>query len=99
MPAAVLSSVGRAGCTRRARKSPCEPDVMPATSRGPGPPASSAPGDAARNRMPVSDHRCHHGGMREVEVDPIPLARLEALLTPERVERLRRHTVDAQRLL
>ncbi|HET7356669.1 MAG TPA: glycosyltransferase [Nocardioidaceae bacterium] len=37
--------------------------------------------------------------MREVEVDPIPLARLEALLTPERVERLRRHAVQAQQLL
>ncbi len=37
--------------------------------------------------------------MREVEVDPIPLARLEALLTPERVERLRRYAVEGERLL
>jgi trehalose synthase len=36
--------------------------------------------------------------MREVAVDPIPLARLEALLTPERVERLRHHAVKAQHL-
>jgi trehalose synthase len=37
--------------------------------------------------------------MREVEIDPIPLARLEPLLAPARVERLRRHAVRAQKLL
>ena len=40
-----------------------------------------------------------HVGMRGVQVEAIPLARLEALLAPERVERLRRHVVRAQRLL
>jgi trehalose synthase len=38
-------------------------------------------------------------GMREVEIDAIPLARLAALLAPERVEKLNRYTVLAQQLL
>lgn len=37
--------------------------------------------------------------MRDVEVDPIPLARLEALLTPDRVNRLRQYAELAQPLL
>jgi trehalose synthase len=37
--------------------------------------------------------------MRAVEVDPIPLARLEQLLTPDRAERLRTYASDAPQLL
>ena len=37
--------------------------------------------------------------MREVEIDPIPLQRLEQLLVPERAERLERTAADARRTL